>query len=143
MVPPKMENNRWSDQDTLRVAASIKKKMILMLRSQCCLKAACYKHFSQNCEEPILNFVTSVRASRPSARNDTIFRWSDFHKIGCSGIFKKSVTKIQISLTSNKITSTQYTCLYTFTIISRLIFHRTRIILNKICTESQETFNVK
>ena len=70
-----------------------------------CSQRQCFYARLQNCEErPLASTCLSFRPYvcpfvRPSACNKLGFHWTDFHEILYFNIFRKSVEKIQVSLT--------------------------------------------
>jgi hypothetical protein len=67
------------------------------------------------------------------------FHWTDCHEIPYSRIFRKSVDKIQGSLSLTRITGTLLEDHYTFLITSRSVLLRMRNVPDKSCGENQNT----
>jgi len=68
------------------------------------------------------------------------FHWTDFHEILCMSIFKKSVEKIQVSLTSDK--KNRYFTPWPIYIFHHIysIFLVMKNVLDKYCGENQTNF---
>ena len=67
------------------------------------------------------------------------YRWTDFYEIWYLVIFRKSVMKIQLSLTSNKKTGTLIEYLYTYMTIFHWILLRMRNVWDESCRLNQNT----
>ena len=67
-------------------------------------------------------------------------RWTDFHEIWYSNIFRKTLEKVQLSLKSDK-NNGYFLCeaQYTFLIISRSFLLGMRNVSDKRCRENQNT----
>ena len=70
---------------------------------------------------------------RPSACNNSVPLWTDFHEILVFENFSKSVEKIQVSLQSKKNNGTLHEDQYTLLIISRSVLLRMRNVSGESC----------